>query len=72
MADYDASGFAGGINWYRAMDLRWHQRTPFRGRTCAVPFYFIGSVHYVDLEACHCEEPLPGSPINTKMRGGSR
>ena len=58
VADYAASGFAGGINWYRAMDLRWHQRAPFRGRKCVVPFYFIGSVHDVDLEAWHGDEPL--------------
>jgi pimeloyl-ACP methyl ester carboxylesterase len=58
VADYAASGFAGGINWYRAMDLRWHQRTPLRGKKCAVPFYFIGSVHDVDLEAWHGDDPI--------------
>lgn len=58
VADYAASGFSGGINWYRAMDLRWHQRAPYRGRKCAVPFYFIGSVHDVDLEAWHGAHPL--------------
>ena len=58
VADYAQSGFAGGINWYRAMDLRWHQRAPFRGKKCTVPFYFIGSVHDVDLEAWHGADPI--------------
>lgn len=58
VADYAASGFATGINWYRAMDLRWHQRASYRGKKNPVPFYFIGSVHDVDLEAWHGENPL--------------
>lgn len=58
VADYAQSGFSGGINWYRAMDLRWHQRAAFRGRKCTVPFYFIGSVHDVDLEAWHGPDPI--------------
>ncbi len=62
VADYARTGFAGGINWYRAMDLRWHQRAPYRGKKNPVPFYFIGSVHDVDLEAWHGDDPLAQLP----------
>ncbi|MBK8630979.1 MAG: alpha/beta fold hydrolase [Sphingomonadales bacterium] len=57
-ADYDRSGFLGGLNWYRAMDIRWHQRTPWRGQKTQCPYWFIGSDHDVDLEAWHGEDPL--------------
>lgn len=57
-ADYAANGFTGGLNWYRAMDIRWQQRKPFEGKPNTVPFYFIGSENDVDLEAWHGEDPL--------------
>ena len=58
VSEYSRSGFTGGLNWYRAMDLRWEQRRPWRGRKTRAPFYFIGSEHDVDLEAWHGEDPL--------------
>lgn len=58
VSDYARSGFTGGLNWYRAMDLRWHQRAPYRGLKCRVPFFFIGSEHDVDLEAWHGPDPV--------------
>jgi pimeloyl-ACP methyl ester carboxylesterase len=56
--DYARSGFTGGLNWYRAMDLRWQQRRRFEGVPNPVPFYFIGSENDTDLEAFHGEDPL--------------
>ncbi|OCC25130.1 hydrolase [Croceicoccus estronivorus] len=58
IADYERSGFTGGLNWYRAMDIRWHQRKPWRDQKTQAPFYFIGSEQDVDLEAWHGEDPL--------------
>lgn len=55
---YEASGFTGGLNWYRAMDVRWHQRKAWRGKATRAPFYFIGSEQDVDLEAWHGDDPL--------------
>lgn len=58
VSEYSRTGFTGGLNWYRAMDIRWHQRTAWRGKTSAVPFHFIGSENDVDLEAWHGDDPL--------------
>jgi pimeloyl-ACP methyl ester carboxylesterase len=58
VSEYSRSGFTGGLNWYRAMDLRWEQRRAFRGKKNKVPFYFIGSEHDVDLEAWHGPDPI--------------
>lgn len=58
VSEYSRSGFTGGLNWYRAMDLRWEQRKPWRGKKTSQPFFFIGSEHDVDLQAWHGEDPL--------------
>ncbi len=58
VSEYSRSGFTGGLNWYRAMDLRWHQRIPYRDRKLTTPFYFIGSTNDVDLELWHGDDPL--------------
>ena len=58
VAEYARTGFSGGLNWYRAMDLRWAQRRRFEGVKNPVPFYFIGSERDCDLEAWHGDDPL--------------
>ena len=58
VSDYARSGFTGGLNWYRAMDLRWEQRRRFYGTPNPVPFFFIGSENDTDLEAFHGHDPL--------------
>ena len=55
---YQRSGFTGGLNWYRSMDLKWQQRKAFEGRSAALPAYFIGSEHDVDLEHFHGDDPI--------------
>ncbi len=55
---YEHSGFTGGLNWYRSMDLKWQQRKAFEGRQSAVPAYFIGSERDVDLEHFHGDDPI--------------
>lgn len=62
VSEYSRSGFTGGLNWYRAMDLRWAQRRPWRGVKTTQPFFFIGSEHDVDLEAWHGDDPLGQIP----------
>ncbi|MEW2359227.1 alpha/beta hydrolase [Spirillospora sp. NPDC029432] len=58
VADYSRSGFTGGLNWYRAMDLSWEYRKSYGDRKTTVPYYFIGSEQDVDLEAWHGTDPL--------------
>jgi pimeloyl-ACP methyl ester carboxylesterase len=58
VSEYARSGFTGGLNWYRAMDLRWAQRRRFEGQKNPVPFFFIGSERDCDLEAWHGTDPL--------------
>jgi pimeloyl-ACP methyl ester carboxylesterase len=58
VSEYSRSGFTGGLNWYRAMDLRWEQRKAWRDAPNTRPFFFIGSENDVDLEAWHGEDPL--------------
>ncbi|HTV97369.1 MAG TPA: alpha/beta hydrolase [Steroidobacteraceae bacterium] len=60
VCEYSRSGFTGGLNWYRAMDLRWAQRKRFEGTKNPVPFYFIGSENDADLEGFHGTDPLGG------------
>ena len=55
---YSQSGFTGGLNWYRSMDLKWAQRKPFEGVQSEVPAYFLGSEHDVDLEGFHGDDPI--------------
>jgi pimeloyl-ACP methyl ester carboxylesterase len=58
VSEYSRSGFTGGLNWYRSMDLKWEQRRPYEGVQSAVPAYFLGSEHDVDLEGFHGDDPI--------------
>jgi len=58
VSEYSRSGFTGGLNWYRSMDLKWAQRKPYEGVQSEVPAYFLGSEHDVDLEGFHGDDPI--------------
>jgi len=58
VAQYSRSGFTGGLNWYRSMDLKWEQRQAYVGVQSTVPAYFLGSEHDVDLEGFHGDDPI--------------
>lgn len=58
VSEYARSGFTGGLNYYRSMDLKWASRKPFEGRTSPVPAYFIGSERDCDLEGFHGQDPI--------------
>lgn len=62
VSDYARSGFRGGLNWYRAMDLRWAYRRQFENIPNPVPFYFLTSENDTDMEAFHGEDPLAQLP----------
>ena len=55
---YEQSGFTGGLNWYRSMDIKWQQRKALEGRQSDIPAYFIGSENDVDLEHFHGDHPI--------------
>ena len=40
-ADYERTGFASALNYYRAADHTWHEMAPFRGAKITVPACFI-------------------------------
>ena len=58
VSEYSQSGFTGGLNWYRSMDIKWAERRPFEGVTSDVPAWFIGSERDVDLEGFHGDDPI--------------
>jgi pimeloyl-ACP methyl ester carboxylesterase len=58
VSEYSRTGFTGGLNYYRSMDIKWAQRKPFEGATSPVPAFFIGSEHDIDLEAFHGDDPI--------------
>ena len=58
VTEYSRSGFTGGLNWYRSMDIKWRDRKPWEGVQSEVPAYFIGSEHDVDLEGFHGDDPI--------------
>ena len=58
VGEYSRSGFTGGLNWYRSMDLKWRQRKPYEGLSSEVPAYFLGSEMDVDLEGFHGDDPI--------------
>jgi pimeloyl-ACP methyl ester carboxylesterase len=39
--EFTRTGFAGGLNWYRALDLSWELLAPFAGARIAVPALYI-------------------------------
>ncbi|MGI9293422.1 MAG: alpha/beta fold hydrolase, partial [Pseudomonadales bacterium] len=58
VAAYTRSGFTGGLNWYRSMDIKWQERKAFENYKSDVPAYFIGSENDVDLEHFHGDDPI--------------
>jgi len=58
VSEYSRTGFTGGLNYYRSMDIKWAQRKPFEGLQSPVPAFFIGSEHDIDLEAFHGDDPI--------------
>lgn len=58
VSEYSRSGFTGGLNWYRSMDLKWQERKLFEGVQSKVPAYFLGSEHDVDLKGFHGDDPI--------------
>ncbi len=56
--EYSRSGFTGGLNWYRSMDIKWQERKALEGKVSDIPAYFLGSEQDVDLEGFHGDDPI--------------
>jgi pimeloyl-ACP methyl ester carboxylesterase len=43
-AEFERTGFRGGLNWYRNFDRNWELTGAFAGRPIEVPAYFVGGL----------------------------
>jgi pimeloyl-ACP methyl ester carboxylesterase len=59
-ADYERTGFASALNYYRAADATWHEMAPYRGASITVPACFVAGDH--DLVIAMNREIYEGMP----------
>ena len=57
-AEFGRAGFTGGLNWYRAMDLRWEQTASLDPVIGAVPAFFLAGERDVDLAGFSGRDPV--------------
>jgi len=57
-AEFGRTGFTGGLNWYRAMDLRWEQTAELGSGRVEVPTFFLAGERDVDLASFSGRDPL--------------
>ncbi|HXW44031.1 MAG TPA: alpha/beta hydrolase [Streptosporangiaceae bacterium] len=57
-AEFGRTGFTGGLNWYRAMDLRWEQTAQIGSAPVQVPAFFLAGERDVDLAGFSGRDPL--------------
>jgi epoxide hydrolase A/B len=57
-AEFGRTGFTGGLNWYRAMDLRWEQTADLARARVVVPTFFLAGERDVDLAGFSGRDPL--------------
>jgi pimeloyl-ACP methyl ester carboxylesterase len=57
-SEFARTGFTGGLNWYRAMDLRWEQTAELASAVVEVPAFFLAGERDVDLAGFTGHDPL--------------
>jgi pimeloyl-ACP methyl ester carboxylesterase len=57
-SEFGRTGFTGGLNWYRAMDLRWEQTAELGSAAVEVPAFFLAGQRDVDLAGFTGQDPL--------------
>jgi pimeloyl-ACP methyl ester carboxylesterase len=62
-AEFGRTGFTGGLNWYRSMDLRWEQPAGLDPVIRGVPAFFLAGERDVDLAGFSGRDPVE------RMRG---
>ena len=56
--EFGRSGFTGGLNWYRALDMRWEQTRALGSALVEVPTWFLAGEKDVDLAGFSGRDPL--------------
>jgi pimeloyl-ACP methyl ester carboxylesterase len=57
-AEFSRTGFTGGLNWYRAMDLRWRDTAGLDPVIRGVPAFFLAGERDVDLAGFSGRDPV--------------
>ncbi|WP_306362367.1 alpha/beta fold hydrolase [Nocardia sp. CC227C] len=57
-ADFERTGFTGGLNWYRNLDRNWELTAEFADAKVTVPAYFLHGEHDPDMEGFSGRDPL--------------
>ncbi|MET9215578.1 MULTISPECIES: alpha/beta fold hydrolase [unclassified Nocardia] len=57
-AEFDRTGFTGGLNWYRNLDRNWALTEAFAGAQVPVPTYFLYGENDPDMEGFSGRDPL--------------
>ena len=60
VAEFERTGFRGGLNWYRNSDRNWELLAPFNDRRISVPALFIGGLRDAVVTGPELKEPGPG------------
>ena len=60
VAEFERTGFRGGLNWYRNFDRNWELLAPFADAKVRVPALFIGGLR--DLVVTGPEQHRPRAP----------
>lgn len=57
-AEFERTGFTGGLNWYRALDRNWESTAEYADVVPEVPVYFVYGENDPDMEGFSGHEPL--------------
>jgi pimeloyl-ACP methyl ester carboxylesterase len=57
-SEFARTGFTGGLNWYRALDLNWEKTEQFAEASVEVPVFFIYGERDCDMEGFSGMDPL--------------
>lgn len=56
--EFTRTGFTGGLNWYRALDLNWELTEPFNDANVEVPVFFLYGERDCDMEGFSGSDPI--------------
>jgi pimeloyl-ACP methyl ester carboxylesterase len=56
--EFTRTGFTGGLNWYRALDLNWELTEPFADANIEVPVFFLYGERDCDMEGFSGSDPI--------------
>lgn len=58
VSEFARTGFTGGLNWYRAMDLNWELTEPYADAHVEVPAFFLYGEKDCDMEGFSGMDPI--------------